>query len=241
MDRHAQVTTNVKMVTEQQLFQATERTNQPPRCKIAQKAMLSSQNINLPNINKIMITRWLGWFPITQVKYQHNNYTLDLSSNFYHRHIHNTFHIGLLKPAREHNENEFLHRDHRESGPVKNDLDKVENVVNFRCRYSSRESLYQSRLNGNLSSQDQWIHGDEIDEKVKFRFWQEEGLKPTFQRRRCHRDHPGPRMRSERLAEIQVERDRVMQCIIRPASRPVLEFVYERLSDNLGLESCRKT
>ena len=58
-DRHAQVTHNLKIAKQRQSFQANKRRNQPPRWKIGQKVMLSSQNINLPNINKKMKPRWL--------------------------------------------------------------------------------------------------------------------------------------------------------------------------------------
>ena len=64
----------------------------------------------------------------------------------------------------------------------------------------------------------QWILADEIDDDIKFPFWQEEDLKSTFQRRRCHRGRPGPRKRSETLSEIQRERDKVMQSIIRTSA-----------------------
>ena len=97
-DRHVQVTDNLMLAKERQSLQANRRSNQPPRWKIGQKVMLSLQNINLPNVNKKMKPRWLGSFSITQVNYNRNNYTLNLDSNFDLRHIHNTFHIGLLKP-----------------------------------------------------------------------------------------------------------------------------------------------
>ena len=95
-DRHAQVTNNLKLAMERQSLQANKKGNQPPRWKMAQKVMLSSQNINLPNVNTKMKPWWLGPFPITQVNYSRNNYTLNLDSNFDLRHMHNTFHIGLL-------------------------------------------------------------------------------------------------------------------------------------------------
>ena len=56
---------------------------------------------------------------------------------------------------------------------------------------------------------------DEIDDEVKFRFWQEADLKPTFRRRRCHRGRPAPRKRSKTLTEIQGEGDGVMHSITR--------------------------
>ena len=58
-DRHAQVTHNLKIAKERQSFQANKRSNQPPRWKIGQKVMLSSQNINLRHVNKKMKPSWL--------------------------------------------------------------------------------------------------------------------------------------------------------------------------------------
>ena len=105
--RHTQVTRKLKLTKERQSFQANRRRNQPPRWKIGQKVMLSSQNINLPNVNKKMKPRWMGPFPITQVNYNRNNYSLNLDSNFDLCHIHNTYHIGLLKPYRGNNQQVF--------------------------------------------------------------------------------------------------------------------------------------
>ena len=144
-DRHAQVTNNLKIAKECQSFYTNERRNQPPRWKIGQKVMVSSQNINLPNVNKKMKPRWLGPFPITQVNYQRNNYTLDLSSNFDLQHINNTFHIGLLKPYRENNQQVFLRRHHAETGPVKDDRYEVVKAVNYRFSHPARDPLYQIR------------------------------------------------------------------------------------------------
>ena len=73
-------------------------------------------------------------------------------------------------------------------------------------------------MDGYLPSDDQRIHADEIDDDVKFRFWQEEDLKPTLQRRRYYRGRPGPRKRSETLVEIGGEREKVMQTIMRTSA-----------------------
>ena len=81
--------------------------------------MLSLQNINLPNVNKKMKTRRLGPFPITQVNYQCNNYTLDLSSNSHLRNIYKSFNIGLLKSYHENTYHEFHLRHCSEPAPVK--------------------------------------------------------------------------------------------------------------------------
>ena len=51
-DRHGQVTNDLKLATKHQSLQVDKRRNQQPRCKIGQKVMLSSQNINFPNVNK---------------------------------------------------------------------------------------------------------------------------------------------------------------------------------------------
>ena len=133
--------------------------------------MLSSQNINLPNVNKKMKPRWLGPFPVTQVNYQRNNYTVNLSSNFDLCHIHNTFHIGLLKPHHEDMQQVFPQRHYAEPGPVKDHRYEVDKAVNFQFSHPAREPLYQINWKGYLTSDDQWIHSDEIDEDVKFRFW----------------------------------------------------------------------
>ena len=68
-DRHGEVTNNLKLVKERQSFQANKRRNQAPKWKIGQQLMLSTQNMNLPNVNKKMKPRWLGPFPITKVNY----------------------------------------------------------------------------------------------------------------------------------------------------------------------------
>ena len=195
-DRHAEVTKNLKLEKKRQSFQANKRRNQPPRWKIGQSVMLSSHNINLPNVNKQMIPRWLGLLPITQVNKQRNNYTLDLSNNPNLRHIHKTFDIGVLKHYCDHNCHGFPQHHYREPGPVKHDRYEVEKAVNFRFSHAAREPLYQIRCKGYLPSQNRCIYSNEIDQQVKSRFWQEEHLKPTFQRRRCHRGRPGPRKRS---------------------------------------------
>ena len=191
--------------------------------------MLSSQNINLPNVNKKLKPRWLGPFPIRQVNYKRNNYTLDLTSNFDLRHIYNTLHIGLLKPYRDNNQQVFPNRHYAEPGPVKDDRYEVEKGVNFRFSHPAGDPLYQIRWKGYLRSDDQCIHADEIDDDVKFRFWQEEDLKPTFQRRWCHGGRPGPRKRSETRSEIQEERDKVMQRVMRTSGRPVIQLVHAEL------------
>ena len=176
--------------------------------------MLSLPNINLPNVNKKMKPRWLRPFPITQVNKQGNNYTIDLSSNSDLRQVYTTFHIELLKPYRENKDNEFQQRDYSKPGPVKDHRYEVEEAVDFSFRHPTREDLYQITWKRYLPSHDQQVHSNEIDEEVEVRFWQEEGLKPTVQRRRYHRGRTEPRKRRETLSEIQVERDQVMQSIM---------------------------
>ena len=56
-DRHAQVTNNLKIAKERQSLQANKRTNHPTIRKIAAQVMLSSQNINQPNVHKKMKPR----------------------------------------------------------------------------------------------------------------------------------------------------------------------------------------
>ena len=85
---------------------------------------------------------------------------------------------------------------------MKDDRYKVEQAVKFKFSYLARESPYQMTCTGYLPSQDQWIHSDEIDEEVKFRFWLEEDLKPTFRRGWCHGGRTGPERRSETLSGI---------------------------------------
>ena len=214
IDRPAQESNNLQLGQESQSFQANKRRDQGPRWKIGQKEILLSQNMNLPNDNKKMMPRWLEPFPITQVYDQRNNYTLDLSSITDLRQIHKTFHIGLLKAYRENKRQELPQRPYSEPGPMKDDRYEVENVVDFRFSHPAREPLHQIRWDGYLPSQEKWIHRDEIDEELKFKFWQGEDLKPTWQGRRCHRGRPRPRKRSCTLSEIQAVMDSVMQCII---------------------------
>ena len=154
-DRHARVTDNLRLAKEYHFFQANKRRNLPPRWKIAQKVILSSQNIHYPNVNKKMKPRWLGPFPITPVSYQRNNYTLDLNSNSDLHYFHKTCHIQLLKCYRKNNQHEFPQRHNRKPGPVTADKYKLEKGVNFRFSHSAREPLCQIRCNGYLPSQDQ--------------------------------------------------------------------------------------
>ena len=84
---------------------------------------------------------------------------------------------------------------------------------------------HQIRWESNLASQDSWIHSDEIDKAVKFRFWHETDLKATLQRGRFHRGRTGPRKQSEKRSEIQRERDRVMQSIMRNSVVQFEEYV----------------
>ena len=228
--RHVEVSNNLMLAKERQSFQANKRRNRPLRCKMAQKIMLSSPNINLTNVNKKLKPRWLGLFPNTQVNYQRNNHTPNLSSTSDIHHIHKTFQIGLLEPYCENNQHEFPHCHYSQPGPGKNDRYEVEKAVNFKFSYPASEPPYQIRYKGYLLSQYQWIHSDEIDKEVKFRFSQEEDLKPTFQRRRSHKGRLGPRKRSETVSEIQGERDRVIQSIMRSSAvrfeQPVADQLF---------------
>ena len=166
IDSHAQVTKNLSLAKERQSFQANKRRRQPPRWKIGQKLILSSQNMNLPNDNKKMKPMWVGPYSITQVNYQCNNYKLDFTSNSDVCHIYKTLHIGRLKPCRETNQPELAHRYYTKSGPMKDVRYEVEKAVNFRFRQPRREALYQIRWKGHLPSQNQVIHSDEIDDDV---------------------------------------------------------------------------
>ena len=154
-DRHAQLTNDLKRTKKRQSFQANKRRNQALRWKIAQKVMLSSQNINLPNVNKKMKPRWLEPFPITQVNHQRNNYSLDLSSNAPLRQIHKTFQIGLLKSYDENHQHEFPQCPYSKPGPVKDVWCVVEEAVHFRFSHLAKEPLYQIRWKGYLPTQDQ--------------------------------------------------------------------------------------
>ena len=191
--------------------------------------MLSSQNVNLPNVNNKMKPRQLGPFQITNVNYQGNNYTLELTRNFDLHHIHNTFHIGLWQSYRENNQEVFPQRHYAPPGLVTDDRYEVEKAVIFRFSHPAREPLQQIRWKGYLPSDDRWIHNDKIAEEVKFRFWQAEDLKPTFQRRRCHRGRSESRKRSETLSNMQVERDRVMQSIMITSSMQLVELLADQL------------
>ena len=124
-DRHARVSNNLKLGKERQSFQANKRRNQPASCRILAKLTLSTQNIDLLNFNKKIKPRWLGPFPIIQLNYQYNNYTLELSSNSDLRHIDKTFHIGLLKLYYENHQQEFLPHHYSEPGPVKDNRYEV--------------------------------------------------------------------------------------------------------------------
>ena len=106
---------------------------------------------------------------------------------------------------------------------------EVEMAVNFRFSHPARDPLCQIRWKGYMPSDDQWIHADEIDDDVKFRVWQEEDLKVTFQRRRCHSSRTGPRKRSEKLSEIQGEREKVMQSVMRTSAVPFEEPLADQL------------
>ena len=121
-DRHAKVTNNTKLGKERQSLEANKARNQPPRCKIIQKVMLSSQYISLPHVNTNMTPRWLGPCPITQVKNQRNEYSLDLGSNSNQHHIHKSFPIGLLKPCRANDQHEFRQSHYCDQGPVTDDV-----------------------------------------------------------------------------------------------------------------------
>ena len=144
-DRHAQVTNNVNLAKLRQSFQAKTRRIQPPRWKLGQKVLWSSENIRLPNVNNKMKLRWLAPFPITQVNYHHNGYTLDLSRNLYLVHINKTFHMGLQNPYGANQNQEFLHSYYCECVPVKADRYEVENAVDFMFLDPAREPLYHIR------------------------------------------------------------------------------------------------
>ena len=144
-DRHAAVTNNLSLGKEGQSCQVKQIRNQLSRCKLVQNVILSSQNINLPNVNKKMKPRCLGLFPITQVNCQRNNYTRDLSSNSDLPQIQKPFHIVPLIPDVDNNLYEFPLRPYSESAHVTDDRYAVGKAVNYRFRHPAREPLYQIR------------------------------------------------------------------------------------------------
>ena len=191
--------------------------------------MLYSQNINLPNVNQKLKLRWLQLFPITQVNYQRNDHNLDLRCDAELCHIYKFFHIGLLKPYGQNDQDGFAQPHHTETVPEKDVSYDIEKAVNFRFSHPAREPLYQIRWKCYLSGQDQWIHSDEIAVEVKFGFWQAEHVKLTFPTRGCHRGPPEPRKRSEIPSEMQAESDRVIQSIMRTS----VVWFEEHLTDKL--------
>ena len=121
---------------------------------------------------------------------------------------------------------------------MKNDGYEVEKAVDFSISHTAREPPYDIRWQGYLPSQDQWIHRDDIDAEIDCIFWQEEDLKPTLQRRRCHIGSPAPTNRRGILSDIRGDRDGVMQSIMRTSTVQFEEPVADQVC-NLILKGKR--
>ena len=139
-----------------------------------------------------------------------------------------TFHIGLRKPCRENNVHEFVLCHYMEPGRVKHCTWEVQKTVSFRFRHTARQALSQIRWNGYQPSHDLYIHRDEIDAEVKFRFRQHKDLKPAFYRSGCHRGRTGPRQWTETLHAIQESRERVTQRIMRTSVVQLEELLADQ-------------
>ena len=97
----------------------------------------------LANVNNKMKSRWLWPFPITQVNYYRNNYTVDVNSSYQLRHIHNTGPIVLFEPYHKNDHQGFPQCHYAETGPVKDDMYEVEKAIKFRFSHLLTDLLNQ--------------------------------------------------------------------------------------------------
>ena len=126
-----------------QAHNANKERMEEPWHNIGELVLLSSQNINIPNIAPKLKPWWLGPFPGTSTEYQSKNYGLDLTSKRELSLIYNTLHISKLKPYLENNDNRFPLKGLYKPGLVEEDRCEVEKVLGYHTAPGTRQPQYK--------------------------------------------------------------------------------------------------
>ena len=80
-ERHLDTSRNLYTSKVRQAKQANKKRSPAPLLSKGQKVLLSTENINLPNISRKLKPRWIGPFRIKHYNKRRNNYSLDLSTD----------------------------------------------------------------------------------------------------------------------------------------------------------------
>jgi hypothetical protein len=201
---------------QEQARYANKRKTKEPLLSTGQLVLLSTENINIPNVAPKVKPRWIGPFPVIRADYQRNNYQLNLSSQQDLSLIHNIFHISKLKPYVKNNDSQFPQRELIKPGPVEEDRYEIEKVLEFRTAPRTGKPQYKVRWLGYGITDDQWIDAQHITTEILQDFWTKGSLADTFKLRRSNRK--GPRNHDDTKEIMQQERDRIMNLPVESAS-----------------------
>ncbi|HEY4153194.1 MAG TPA: hypothetical protein VGM38_07715, partial [Pseudolysinimonas sp.] len=193
-----------------QAKQANKKRSATPLLTAGQKVLLSTENINLPNISRKLKPKWIGPFRIKHVNKKRNNYSLDLSTDRRLALIHDTFHVSKIKPYIENSPHNFPGRHDKQPGEINKGRWEVEKVLEYRTAPRTGKNQYLVRWKGYGNNDDEWINFEDISLEIVQDFWTSGNYSDTFKSRRSGKNHKHRRTRDTTKSIIQTERDRVL-------------------------------
>ena len=131
-----------------------------------------------------MKSLWIGPFTILLANYNHNNYTLDLSTDQSLNLIYKTIHISKINPYVNNNSTLFPQRQQAKPGPVAQERYEVEKVTEY--HKVPRIGIQQYKLSwlGYSFEDHQWINAKDLSTRIQQNFWTKGSLENTV--KRCH-------------------------------------------------------